>query len=104
MGFGTIVGSGLDHDHKPDRWRIVAMPEWLSSPNAFRKYLRDVREFNSSIGLTEEAAQGYQRSLFAGCSREDAFEDTAANLELKNHVTWKHVRETLENLPGPGEV
>ena len=79
-------------------------PKWISSPEAFKKNLEQQRGFNSSIGLTEDVVQSYQRSLFAGTSREDAFQEAIAGLELRNHVTWEYVREALENLPGPGEV
>lgn len=79
-------------------------PEWISSPDAFKRQLEEQRRFNSSIGLTEEAVQSYQGSLFAGSSREDAFQDASAGLELTNHVTWEYVRDALENLPGPGDV
>ena len=79
-------------------------PEWISSPEALKKQLDEQSGFNSSIGLTDEVAHAYQRELCAGSSREDAFQEATAGLELKNHVTWGYVREALGNLPGPGEV
>jgi hypothetical protein len=79
-------------------------PEWMSSPEAFKKQIDEQNGFNSSIGLTNEVAHAYQSELFAGNSREDALQSATVGLELKNHVTWQYVREALENLPGPGEV
>ena len=78
--------------------------EWMTSPETFKQHLEAQRNFDLSIGLTEGVARIYQRALFAGSSREDAFQEAAAGLELKNHVTWEYVREALENFPGPGEV
>lgn len=79
-------------------------PEWLISLEAFKKDLEAQSGFGESIGLTDEIARIYQQALFDGSSREDAFDEATAGLEMKNHVTLKYVREALENLPGPGEI
>jgi hypothetical protein len=83
---------------------IDMTPEWISSPEAFKRNLEEQRDFNSSVGLTELVISDYQQSLFAGSSREDAFQDATANLGLKNHATWEYARGILENHPGPEEV
>ncbi len=79
-------------------------PEWLSSPGAFKRSLKEQRVFDSSLGLTQEVADNYQRLLFAGRSREDALQEMSVGLKLENHVTWNYVHDALGNLPGPGEV
>jgi hypothetical protein len=78
--------------------------EWLKSAEAFKKTLDDEREFASSLGITDEVVAAYQRELFAGVSREDAFENAAAATHLTNHASWGYVRSVLENLPGPEDV
>ena len=79
------------------------MTPW-TSPEALKQYLEARGGFDASIGLTDDVARSYQRALFMGSSREDAFQEATGELELTNHVTWEYVRGVLENLPGPGEV
>ncbi len=75
-------------------------PEWLTSPEAFKKHLEAQGSFNDSIGLSEQVAGNYQQALFAGSSREEAFQDALYGLQI-NQATLPYIRETLENLPGP---
>jgi hypothetical protein len=79
-------------------------PQWLNSPEAFKKSLDDERSFAASIGLTDQIIADYQKELFASVSREDAFQRAAADLRLTNHATRNYARGVLENLPGPEDV
>ena len=75
----------------------------FTSPETLEKYIRERGLFDESIGFTLGVITEYSKLLFSGYSRPDAFCEATKHLRL-NHPTAKHVRDTLENIPGPGEV
>jgi hypothetical protein len=80
----------------------MSLQHRLESRRAFAKYVQERREFDESIGLTDEVARRYQQELWRGTSREDAFAIVTSGLQL-NEVTRAYVHDTLEKLPGPEE-
>jgi hypothetical protein len=68
-----------------------------------RKVLQEDRERRLLLGLTDERVRAYTDELWNGSSREEAFASATRGLQL-DEAARAYIADSLNNLPGPGEV